>query len=170
MNRATRTLSVLAVAGMILVLVPSGLWAESAIPDAGAFFGDLLDPNAPGTKVFGTLTIAYVFTADPPPACEGIIINNMFVVATLAHGNDVRPFNRDFSDTVPVTQPFCFNDTDAQVTFVLGLLTDKVIPHFFGPCGTATTPACPSVKVKSITDFLSSGTGAVSANITLAVQ
>lgn len=164
MNRATRTLSVLTVAGMILAMGPSGLWATSNVPEPGAF-GIPINPNASGTKVSGPVSVAYDIHEDFVSCPDlGRRVDNMFVVLTLQQGNNIRPFNRALDPSTP----FCFpGDTNQQVTFFLGLIAEEVIPHFFG-CAPGVN--CPSFEVKAITDFLSSSNGAMSLNITLAVQ
>ena len=124
------------------------------------------DPTAGGTKFSGTLTIAFVFAEDPAgcPETERRI-DNMHVVLTLSQGNNIKPFNTDF--VASGTAPFCFLGESQQTQLVLGLIRSQVIPHFYNGC---IPGSCPDFKVKSITDFLSSGTGAISMNITLAVQ
>jgi hypothetical protein len=166
-------LAVFLVAAMILLLTPSGLRAESAVPTPGAFFGltpGLFDPNAPGTKLSGTLAIAY--DAGPAPeGCASFLINNMYVVLTLQQGNSLKPFNTHFG--LAGVAPFCFDDQVAQVNFVVGLVNAQVMPFFFGSsifsCAE-TGGVRPCWAIKSVTNFLSSGTGANSSTITLAVR
>jgi hypothetical protein len=95
----------------------------------------------------------------------------MYVVLTLQQGNNMLPFNTDFTQT-PTTAPFCFEDTPSQIKFVLDLIRNKAIPHFYGNCIPVTLPGstCPKFLVKALSNFASSGTGAVSTNITIAVQ
>jgi len=183
--------SVLLLAGMILAIAPSGLWATSAVPEPGAI-GIPIDPTATGTKVFGPLSVYYELEEVPlptkknqpdplPPSASPcpsrIVVDNMFVVVRLQNGTGKnvveKVFSRDFTKTSPVTLPICFENTAAQVDFVFDLITDQAMPFFFGsaiqPCVlTANTPPCWAVK--SITNFLSSGTGAVSMDIELAVK
>ncbi len=165
MKRVNKILSVVVAVGMILLAAPSTLWAESAVPDPGNFFAltPEFDPQASGTKYSGTLTVAYVFSNDLP--CPGLTINNMYVVVTLQQGNDMKPFNTDFTRTSTV--PFCFDDTPRQIQYVLDLIRNQAIPHFYGNCIPGST--CPKFNVKALSNFLSSGTGAVSTNITIAV-
>lgn len=191
MGRAKRTVSVLLLAGMILAFVPSGLWATSAVPEPGAI-GIPLDPTATGTKVFGPLSVSYVLEfvpestkknqADPLPASASpcptrIVVDNMFVVVRLETGTGKnvleKVFSIDFTKTSPVTLPICFENTAAQVDFLFDLITAQAMPYFFGssvqPC-VLTGGTHPCWAVKSITDFLSSGTGAISMDIELAVK
>lgn len=164
MKAKKRALSVLLVAGMILGTPVPGLWATSAVPEPGAV-GIPIDPNASGTKVVGPLSLAYDFggsTFDCP-----LFVNNVFVVLRLKKGVDERTFNGDFG---PVCSPA---DTRPQVTFVFGLISGGVMQHFFGfsinPC-VETAGIAPCWAVKSVTSLLSSGTGAVSMDIDLAVK
>ena len=171
MKRINRILGILITTALTSIAVPSALWAESGVPDPGNFFATTpeFDPNANGTKYSGTLTITYVFSNRL--TCPGLTISNMYVVLTLQQGNDMKPFNTDF--TRSGTTPFCFDNTPAQIQFVLNLIRDQAIPHFYGSCPPIAVAGstCPRpFKVKSLTNFLSSGTGAVSTNITIAVQ
>jgi hypothetical protein len=150
-----------------MLATPSTAWAESAIPDPAAFFEGLINPKAKGKEVAGFLTIAYEFGEAPDPdACPSIFINDMHVVTTLERKDSTKPFNSNFSKTG--TSPFCFDDFPSQIDLVMGLLTEEVIPFFFGPCQPEVD--CPSFEVKAIKEFLSSGTGAISMELKLAVD
>ena len=147
-------------AGMMLTAVPVASWAESNVPEPGQLFPNEINPQAKGKKLTGFLTIAYEFAESPDlDVCPSIFINNMFAVTTLERRGDVRPFNRDFIRTG--TAPFCFDDLQSQVDFVKGLLR-QAVDSFFGPNFT--------YEVKSVKEFLSSGTGALSMEIKLAVK
>ena len=174
MKRAKRTLSLLLVAAMLLAVPSSGLWATSAVPEPGAF-GIPINPNASGTKVSGPMSVAYQITASADPSCtSGRQVQNMFVVVTLQLGNTIQPFNRDFS-TPPGTQPFCFDNQIAQVDFILDLVYQALAsPNFFGSvignCTLDTAGARPCWEVKSVTNPLSTGQGALTTTITLAIH
>lgn len=164
MNRATRTASVLLLTGMMLSLATPALPTGSGLPEPGAF-GIPINPNASGTKLSGPMTIAYeIQEVDIVTCLSGRLVNNMFVVVTLEQGNNIKPFNRDFTKVGQA--PICFDNQAAQVNFVFALIHDQVIPFFFG----CLPGQCPLFEVKSITDFLTSNTGALSLNITLAVH
>lgn len=158
-----RTLSVLAVAMIVATAVPTAAWAESNIPPGEALpFQNLINPNAKGKKLTGFLTIAYEFGEVPEDQldfCPSIFINNMFVVTTLERRDTVKPFNTDFSKTG--TQPFCFDDLQNQINVVLPLLR-QAVDFFFGPGAT--------FEIKSVKEFLGTGTGASSMEIKLAVK
>jgi len=101
----------------------------------------------------------------------------MFVVVRLETGTGKnvveKVFSIDFTKTSPATLPICFENTAAQVDFLFNLITAQAMPFFFGssiqPC-VLTGGTHPCWAVKSITDFLSSGTGAISMDIELAVK
>lgn len=162
-----------AIATLVLsagVLGAPGVRAESAIPDPAVFFAGLVNPDAIGQKVTGFLTIAYDFAeSDDPDVCPSVIVNNMFVVTTMQYRKELKPFNRDFigADGTEHETPFCFDSLDRQINFVVGLLKEEVIPHFFQCVPGAT---CPAFEIKSMKSFLSSGTGAVSTTLRLAVK
>lgn len=166
MKRATGIVN-LVIAALLAIGAPKA-WAESAVPDPAAFFGGLVNPQAQGAKLSGFLTIAYDFVEDFE-LCSGVKINNMFVVTTLQFREQIKPFNRDFiaPDGTVLLEPFCFDDLQTQINFVLGLYKEEVIPHFFQCVPEAT---CPTFEVKSMKSFLSSGTGAVSTKVRLAVK
>jgi hypothetical protein len=174
MNAVTRFLTFVLSAGAILLAAPSSLRAESGVPDPGQFFGDFpdYDEGARGTKLTGTLTISYVFLdalacADPGlPDVPQLLIANMYVVLTLK-GNDkpVQPFNANFATSG--TPVFCFSTgTRQQVDVVLNLIRDSVIPSFF----ECVPGECPNFKIKSLKNFQSTGTGAISSSIVIAVR
>lgn len=163
-----RTLAI----GALLAALPTLAPAESNVPRPAEFFGPFpeYDPMSGGTKYAGTLSVAYVFTTDPvdcAEAPESRRISNMFAVLTLKQGNNVQPFNADFraSATKSETASFCFIGETEQIAFIVGVIRDQVIPSIYG-CQSR----CPSFKVKDITNFNSSGTGAFSTDITIAVQ
>lgn len=165
MNQAAKFLSVLLIAVMMPIVAPSGAWAESGVPDPDTFFGPLIvNPQAAGTKLSGSVSVAYDREEAAGSDCNSFIVNNMYVVATFERGGTAKPFNRDF--TTVSQAPICFDDQGTQVNFVLGLFADNVVPFFFG-CSPGT---CPGFEVKSVKNFLSSGTGALSLDIVLAVQ
>lgn len=170
MTHAKKILSAVAAAGMILATAPVTLWAESAAPNndvANLFPGGTaayFDPNAAGTKYSGTLTIAYEALTPGPPGppieCGGapIFIEEMFVVLTLQRGNQRVPFTTH--------APGLCLGSEEQAMVIIDLIEDHVIPSFYNNC---TPPACPSFKVKSLTNFQYTS-GAQSMDITIAVR
>lgn len=169
MKRALTTFAVAAVAAAM----PISGWGESAVPKPGEFFGsfDEYDPMAGGTKYSGNLSVAFVFTTDPvdcPDAPENRRVSNMFTILTLKQGNSIRPFNADFraSATKAETPSFCFLGENEQIAFITTFIREQVVPSLY----SCFSGGCPGFKVKDITNFLSSGTGAFSSDITIAVQ
>jgi hypothetical protein len=189
MKRFGTFFNVIAAAAMTLVAAPSGVWAESNAPTGFFDATPEFDPNAPGTKYSGTLTIAYVFTDDnagcPPPEFVGRRVSNMFVVFSLQHGNTVTPFNSDFRANPntnplvgkPETPSFCFFGDTQQIAFVLEMIRTRVVPSLYAPCVPRPTDptqlipmSCPEFKIKSVGNVLSSGHGSLRADITIAVR
>jgi hypothetical protein len=183
------------IAGLTLFFASPTAWAESAVPDPGNFFAatPAFDPNAPGTKYSGTLSIAYVFTSDaaclPPaePLGNGIRISNMFVVISLQHGNEITPYNSDFranTSTNPIlnkgeTPSFCFLGEPQQIAFVVEMLRTRVVPSLYTPCvrrpanpapGDITPASCPDFRIKAVSNMQSSGHGSLRSDITIAVR
>ena len=164
MNRTRRTLTMLLLTAITLAMAPSLMQATSNVPEPGAF-GIPINPNASGTKLSGPVSIAYDIEPDAATCPSGRRVFNMFVVLTVQQGNNIKPFNRALN---PAPEGFCFpGNTNQQVALFLGLIADEVIPFFF-----QCTPGvnCPAFQVKAITDFLSTSNGAMSLNLTLAVQ
>ena len=163
MKQTRKILGVAAAAGMMLAAAPSVLWAESAAQsgnDAEFVAGTgFYDPNAPGTKYSGTVTIAYDKATVTPTGCSTFFITKMYVVLTLQQGNDRRAFTANAQD-------ICFDNQDAQANVVIDLIGDVVIPALYNNCAPG---ACPGFKVKSFTNFQYTS-GANSADITIAVQ
>jgi hypothetical protein len=170
MSRRHAVLTVLLLAGVILAVGPSGLWATSAVPEPGNFGFFPINPNASGTKVSGPMSLAYDIVVDETcPTSQRVL--NAFLVTTLQVGNSIKPFNRALDPPAP----FCFGEnTDAQVQLVTKLIDDEVMPFFFSgskiEACVETSGVRPCWEVKSVTNFLPSGTGAMSLNITLAVH
>lgn len=169
MKRALTTFAMAAIAAAM----PISGWGESAVPKPGEFFGSFpeYDPMAGGTKYSGNLSVAFVFTTDPagcPDAPESRRVSNMFTILTLKQGNNVRPFNADFRESAskPETPSFCFLGENEQIAFVTGFIRDQVVPSLYG----CFSGSCPGFKVKDLSNFNSSGTGAFSTDITIAVQ
>jgi hypothetical protein len=181
MEQARKILSVVAAAGLILAATPM-LWAGSAVPpdtDPAYFLGDfkalVFDPNAPGTKYSGKLTVAYEAAPLPEGAsCDFSFYRNMYVVLTLQKGTQNVPFVTQYRDALNATDGFCGLDgemnTQAQV--IVDLIEHKVKLQF---CPECTEFA----KIKSIsnlqyvqpgTPLSSPNSGGFSADITVALR
>lgn len=186
MSRTRRTLSVVAAAGIILA-APSTLRAlDSAVPDPGTAFDITVDPNAPGTKVWGFITLAAEVEIGTERAqlcvpeelrntVPGVWVNNVHAVATMQKGSNLQPFNSNYTDTnIPgALQPLqdCFDNRNKMAAFVKYVIEGIVIPGFFG-CGSGSLPSCPPYAVKRISDILPSNKIGFSAilEIELAVK
>jgi len=175
MNFSKGILQAIVAVGMVVLLTPSALRAESAAPfgDAGGFLKELYDPQAGGAKLSGTMSIIYDKTAVAPEQCsQGFFINKMYVSITMGQNQTYAPF------TAGQEAGFCMGDEEpTQVKMIVDLLSNKVIPFYLG-CTT-----CPSFKVKSITDYQyttgalgdhqlpgDQNSGGLSATFTIAIQ
>lgn len=177
MSAGKRALGVLLVAVMTFAAAPSALWALGEVPTPGAL-GIPVNPNASGTKVAGTLTLAYEFTAlGDDPICASGIRMKVFAVLRLKKGVDLGTFSDDIVTTITVPGPkkgttitltgICFEDFASQTTLVVNLIEDKVIPFFF--------PSSPSASfeiksVSGIVQTVGSPFESVSMDIEIAVK
>ena len=162
-----KAVSVLLVAATIVSLAPGLLWA-GAETGGGSIFDSVVNPNAPGTKVSGPMTIFYdVVEITPTEACpSGQLMTGISVVMALTKGNTVNTFSNDFG----ISPALCFPAIDTQVALVTQFIQDRVIPILF----PGITPT-PSFQYKSATAPNPTKTGtsdsfAVSLNVILAVQ
>jgi len=201
MKRTNIILGIAAAVGMMLAAAPSVTWAESAsrtgaaedflsepdptdplappipikCPDPEISTDPCFDPNAPGTKFSGTLTIVFHVVGDT--ACTtNLRVTNAYYSLTLRQGNSSVPFATEYLAGVRphpehVTNGFCMGSNDPEVVKVIvDLVSLKTIPII--------CPACTSFKVKSITNFLytqgevlsSFGSKGLSADIVIAVR
>jgi hypothetical protein len=170
MRRAEKIMSIVAAAGIMLATAPSTLQAEvSQVSDPGEF-GILVDPNASGTKVAGFVTLSYEYEVDTLRANECISqrwVRNLYLVATLEKGNEIRPFNSNYVRAgLQDALEGCFEAQDKQMFFLKHVIEKLIVPGLFGCTGTA----CPAYAVKSIKNFVATGVGAISMEIDLAVK
>ena len=109
MRRFTTVLLVLA---MMLTLAPAAVWAEGyEVTRPGAELGAFFDPNWPGTKLFGPLSILYEFVA-LGGHCDTFEMNMVFVLK-LKKGNNHYAFGdrRDSAEGARI----CFENPLGQV-------------------------------------------------------
>jgi hypothetical protein len=182
MLRTTTLLTTILALFALTVSTPSPSRAESGAPDPDALFPTCgtfgaippacVDPNAKGTKVTGTLTIAYDGVQEGQDlngtACTIFQINNQFLVLTVGFNNLIQPFNVDFTTTKPPTPgPICFEQS-TQVQFVVDFITKEVIPALY----QCTGASCPGWRFKSVNMLTTGGQseGAVYAEIAIAVK
>ena len=169
MKLSKQYLPAAALAAGVLLGIPAA-WAESQVSDPGAF-GILIDPNASGTKLSGFVTLSYDY--DPGigfAQCPitGRFIRNLYAVATLQKGNQITPFNANYTTAaIGVNNlPACF-EVDANQVLFLKLFIEKVIlPGLYG----CVPGGCPQYAVKSVKNFFTTGVGAGSMEVELAVK
>jgi len=152
--------------GLLLALPVA--WAESQVSDPGAF-GILIDPNAAGTKVSGNVTLSYdyefSFTRCPD---SGRFVKNLYAVATMQKGNQIQPFNANYTTSaIGINNlPACFDNQSNQVLFLSLFIEKVIIPGFYN----CVAGGCPKYTVKSVKNFLTTGVGAGSMEVELAVK
>ena len=130
------------------VSVASAGSCETATPGD---IGVAVNPNASGTKVAGTLSFGYDnLTEDSANNC---VRADVVAVLRVQKNSNVLPFSAGLDNV-------CTNDFLAQNALIQTLVTQKVIPAFFGTAPGAITydPACPPGTwcVKSLTNILPS--------------
>src|SRR5687768_2681680 len=94
MNFSKWTRQTMVAVGMVALLAPSALRAESAAPtgDAGVdFLGDLYAPQASGAKLSGTMSIIYDKTPDST-CSEGFFIHKIHISITMGQNQTYAPF------------------------------------------------------------------------------
>lgn len=146
MHVSKRIFRSIAALGVVALLAPSVLWAESGAPhgDPGLHLGSFYDPNASGHKLSGTMSIIYDKTPVPLDQCaEGFFINKIHISITMGQNATYAPF------TAGHEARFCMGrEHRLQAQMVLDVISNKVIPFYFG-----CTIGCPGFMVKSITDY-----------------
>lgn len=160
-----KAVSMLLLAAMIVSFSPVLLWA-GAETGGGSIFDSVVNPNAPGTKVSGPVTIFYDGLEDG--TCDSNFrMTGISVVMALTKGNTVSTFSNDFG--LAAAAP-CFPAIDTQITLVTQFIQDRVIPILFP--GITPTPSfqyksatAPNPTKTPTTDSL-----AVSFNVIIAVQ
>ena len=169
-----RILAVLIIAGMLVTATTPPVRAESEIPGPNQL-GIAVNPNAPGTKLTGVLSIVADFTGSPTCVdsaglTQQIPSVNFLAVLKLAKGNSTATFSGE-TDTA---HPLCFGDINGQAQMVAAIVSQQVVPFFFSlDRGTCTMPAC--FEVKSLTNVLpnvpsNTAPPAISMDIVLAVH
>jgi hypothetical protein len=174
MRNIGKAVSVLLMAAMIVTLVPGLLWAGAETGSGGIV---PTNPNAPGTKVAGPVTIFYELQEDAincPAALGNARITRFAVVMQLTKGNTLLTFS---GESVPSTT-LCSPGITEQVNFVKSLIEGKVLPAFFGGLTVPAlaydfkglTPPSPSQSQDFGTESSPTTTDAVSMIMTLAVH
>lgn len=165
MNRARAFFGAVTFVAATFVGLPSA-WAESQVGDPGPF-GITVDPNASGTKVTGPVTLSYQYEVVPASTCPGTrFVRNLYAVATLTKGNQITAFSSNY---VLIGRPDladCFENEVNQLTFLKLFIDNVIMPGFFG----CTQGSCPPWVIKSVQNFLTTGVGAGSFDVVLAVK
>jgi len=175
MIRTGRIFGVAAALLFTFAVAPGPAWAESAAqsadgiefisgincPDPYSAGTSCYDPNAPGTKYSGTLSVVYDKT-DLGSLCAGGStvwqVNNVYATLALQQSNAAQKnvsgvFTTDLAhQTHPTSLPFCFGQNeDAQAQMIIEMIRTKVMQHFY----QCEPPAngCPNFKVKSLSNY-----------------
>ncbi|MGH9024288.1 MAG: hypothetical protein ACRDV9_14535 [Acidimicrobiia bacterium] len=122
--------ALLLVTAILLALAPSAVWAEYNVSRPGDFLGTFFDPNWPGTKLFGPLSILYEFVGVTGDCIEV----KMVFVLRLKKGNQSFSFGgqRD-SFTAPdgTTHPICMLEPTGQVIALVDFFKSTVVGSLF---------------------------------------
>jgi hypothetical protein len=116
-----RALGCILMVSLILVLIPSTLWADKEVANPENLFPIVKD--AGGVRVHGQLAIYY----DVVPNGLGCALDqvNMFFVLRLQKSEGAPA---GFAGSL---RNICYEDGDDQIAAVLQLVTNTVIPYFF---------------------------------------
>jgi hypothetical protein len=170
MKQVSKCLSAAALAAALLAVLPAA-WAESQVPDPGAF-GIPVNPTAPGARASGLVTLSYDYDYNDDHGCDSLRwVENLYVVATMRRGKTIQPFSSNYELAQVTTPGFpnladCFDNQEKQLFFLKYVIEQVIVPAMF----TCTYPSCPPWQIRSIKNFLTTGVGAASMEIVLAVQ
>ena len=95
-------------------------------PTGGSYFDAWTDPQAPGTKLYGTLTIFYQKVCQESLDCclgNGGIGTKMFFVLRLSKGNDLFVFAGDSG-----AETVCYVDMTRQKEILFDFFQSHVLP------------------------------------------
>jgi hypothetical protein len=160
MNLAGATMS-LARIGLCALVVTATVLATVSMAGAGGCeaptpgdIGITVNQNASGTKLSGTLALAYDVTG-VDPTCDTQVRADVIAVLRLAKGNSLATF----SDGAPA---ICLGDVASQKTLIQNLVQNHVIPTFFpdnpGIIFDATCSVPATWCVKSLTNIMPTAT------------
>jgi len=165
MNRVKGIFGALALVAGALTGSP-GAWAESQVGDPGPF-GITVDQNASGTKVAGPVTLSYQYETVPTTTCPSTrFVRNLYVVATLTKGNQTTAFSSNYGLIGHPELAACFENQANQLAFLKFFIDTVIVPKFF----SCSPESCPEWVLKSVKNFLTTGVGAGSMQIELAVK
>jgi hypothetical protein len=115
-----RALGCILMASLILVLIPSTLWADKEVANPENLFPIVKD--AGGVRVHGQLAIYFDVVPNDVCALDKV---NMFFVLRLQKSEGAPA---GFAGSLP---NICYEDGDVQIAAVLQRVKDTVIPYFF---------------------------------------
>jgi hypothetical protein len=137
----------LLLAAMILLITGQALAQHgSATAGSGSFFDSVVNPNASGTKVAGTLTVYYERTGQTCASGAGEVTNFVYLfrlITANAKNTAASGVSLPFSGRTPGV---CFTDTETQKGIVTDFITGTVLPQLFTSYG--------GWDIKSVTDVV----------------
>jgi hypothetical protein len=174
MKTGTRTLSlcVSLVCALFMIATTLGSYSIAAAggcetPTPGDI-GITVNPNAPGTKVDGPLSLAYDVIGEDA-TCDTGVRTAVIAVLNLEKGNALATFSAK-------APSICLGDVASQKNLIQNLISSSVMTSFFGaPIPFDATCAPGTWCVKSLTNIIPSATSdlsqrAWSMDIELAVR
>lgn len=121
-TKASLFLSLIVLAA--LFSVEQAVAARGCETTTGTIFDQWINPQASGTKLYGTLTIYYQDLCDSPNCCLGEgFQTKMFFVLRLTKGNQLYSFSGDSG-----TQYLCYGDMDSQKDILFDFFETVVLP------------------------------------------
>ncbi len=118
---------ILFLAAFVPLMLSGPAWAQRGCETPeGTVFDPWLEPQAPGTKLFGTLAIYYQVTCSNQAGCcvgNGNIGTHMFFVLRLSKGNNLYVFTGDSG-----TETVCYVDMTRQKEILFAFFEDHVLP------------------------------------------
>jgi hypothetical protein len=132
----------------------SPAWAGGCETPTPGDIGITVNQNASGTKLSGTLALAYDITGEDS-TCDTGVRADVIAVLRLSKGNDLVTFSDGLSS-------ICLGDVASQRTLIQNLVQNHVIPTFF-PDNPAIVfdPTCSAPAtwcVKSLTNIMPTAT------------
>jgi hypothetical protein len=108
----------------VLCTAHQGMAQRGCQNSTGTVFDQWVDPQASGTKLYGTLAIYYELLCPSPDCCAGEGgERKMFFVLRLSKGNQQYSFSGDSGE-----QTVCYGDTDSQKDILFAFFQTTVLP------------------------------------------
>jgi hypothetical protein len=148
-----------------LLTAPQALAQRGCQTPTGTVFDEWVDPQAPGTKLYGTLAIYYQKVCSESMDCclgNGSIGTKMFFVLRLSKGNDLYVFAGDSG-----TELVCYVDMTRQKEILFDFFQANVLP--------VVSPSSSNFALKAVDQVVDTHDAASTfyftmLDITLAVQ